>query len=154
MDNGVTNKYIDSILFKHCKHFCGTFSSDNIPNNLKNVDNFSIVCNLANEREAGTHFVCIISKSDYVLYIDTFGLPCYVNSIREFLHALGKPIFFNDKAVQAVYSNFCGFFCILFVLHFDESKHGRRKIIFSQNLFENDAVCIREIKNILSCFYS
>lgn len=148
MMEGVSNHYIESILQPVCKKFCGVFSSNTIPMQLLDQDTFSIVCNFSKVQEPGSHFVSIISLSDRILYIDSLGLICVVPEIRAFLTKLKKPLFFNTKPIQAANSKFCGFYCILFVLFFEESVPLKLKFR-KDNLLANDALCIKYIKQWL-----
>ena len=83
MASGITNIAIDQIL-SSCGTFYGTFSADSIPRELATRTRFSIICNLSKINEVGTHFVTIIVYEKCVLYIDSFGLPCFNSNIKEF----------------------------------------------------------------------
>lgn len=145
---GVSNHYIDSVLRPTCVNYCGVYSANNIPLTLKKKNVFSIVCNLSNEGQAGSHFVTILSFPDYVLYIDSLGLPCITKPILNFLSRLNKKVFYNRMQIQSAKSKFCGFYCILFVLHYD--THSRIKLNFTQkNLLLNDKRCINYITKML-----
>ena len=154
--NGISNHYINSILKPTCPNFLGVYSSDNIPLQLLQLqhdDTFFIVCNLSRVRESGSHFITIMCFPQYVLYIDSFGLPCTVKEIQSFLSKLKKQIFYNVQRVQAASSSFCGFFCILFVLHFNSLLFATTPapIMFDkENLSANDAICIQKICEILN----
>ena len=51
--------------------FRGTFSANNIP---KFKDNFfSLIVNLSNEGETGTHFIAIFITENKILYFDSLG---------------------------------------------------------------------------------
>jgi hypothetical protein len=147
MDGGLTNIYIESVLSERCINFKGVFSCDNIPQHFAKLDQFSIICNFAKENETGSHFVSIIAFKEYVLYIDSFGIPCFNPSLQLFLSKTLRPIMFNTIQIQDFTSNFCGFYCILFVLHFNAQV--RTKMTFSNNLPENDAICLKYIKTLL-----
>jgi hypothetical protein len=145
---GISNRYIESILFPSCKYFKGVFSANSIPGFLTNCETFSIVCNLSRIEEEGSHFISIIASSSHVLYIDSLGLPCIIPEISSFLQKLSRPVFYNVTRVQDLSSKFCGFFCILFVLH------SERKCKFSlkfeeTNLLKNDHICIDYIQQLL-----
>lgn len=145
--SGISNHYIESILQPTCQDFRGVFSSNNIPKYLQNSVKFSIVCNLSKIGELGSHFITIISQPNYVAYIDSLGLPCSVLEINKFLHKLEKPIYFNKTQIQDTSSTFCGFFCILFVLHFSISSTPIK--FDNEDLCLNDAFCIEQICEIL-----
>ena len=149
MTEGLSNILIDDIL-KSCDTYKGCFSNDNIPNILQKEPQFSIICNLDSKYEKGSHFICIISFPNFVLYIDPIGLPCFTAPIKEFLHSLNKPVFENVKQIQHMNSNFCSFYCMLFVSYFNTDKSTREKMFFnSKNLFENDKICVQYLKELI-----
>ena len=145
---GISNQYIESILRPTCKHFQGVFSANNLPKNLKKVDTFFLVCNFSKVGEKGSHFITIISLPDAALYIDSLGLPCIVPDICSFLKQLKKPIFYNDKQIQASESKFCGFYCILFVLFFQQNSELCLKFD-DKHFLSNDAACLKYIQQLL-----
>ena len=147
MSRGVTNVFIEEILFDNASHFYGVFSNDNVNPNLKYLNRFSVVCNLSNGNEDGSHFVAIIALPTYVLYIDSFGLPCVTENLCEFLSTLNKPVYHNSKQIQDFYSNYCGFYCMLYVLYFD--KERLFTIEFTDNLKKNDTLCIKYIISMM-----
>lgn len=145
---GVSNHYIDSVLKPICANYCGVFSANNIPISLRKKKVFSIVCNLSNEGQAGSHFVTILSFPNYVIYIDSLGLPCIIEPISNFLSRLNKPVFYNTTQIQSAKSKFCGFYCILFVLLYDRKPNI--KLSFTRkNLMLNDERCVEYITQIL-----
>jgi hypothetical protein len=143
--NGLTNIYIQNFLEQSSKLFRGVFSANTIYPGLLSLNNFSIVCNLSRYAEPGTHFVCILAYPNYVIYIDSFGLECSSSDINEFLVQLNRPIYHSTTQVQAIVSNFCGFFCILQVL----AREANINIEFSHVLEENDAICVNYIKSLI-----
>ena len=148
-NEGVTNLFINNLLFKFSKTYKGCFSSDNFPKNLKPP--FSIIINLSKHNKPGTHFICIIENKKQIFYFDSFGINCFVPSICNFLLSKQKEIVQNIKSIQHQNSLFCGFFCILFVLFMEKNKFDLTKFQnkFSTNLIKNDYACINEIKKYL-----
>lgn len=151
--DGLSNNFIDSILISRARYFRGVYSANNISPSLSQENVFSIICNLDEFGEKGSHFVTIICFPKFVLYIDSFGLPCLVKTINIFLKTLNRPIFFNETQIQSNNSNYCGFFTMLFVLYFDLifTEKTPKKIVFNlSDLSMNDNICVKEIKHILS----
>ena len=95
--SGLSNIFIDEFLIKYCNTYYGIYASDNIPIWLLKKKRFSIIVNLSKKGEKGTHYIAIICFPSYVLYIDSFGIPCYVNDICKFLKSIERPIKFNLK---------------------------------------------------------
>jgi hypothetical protein len=148
---GVSNHFIDSILTPTCAEYKGTFSSNTIPTQLLQCETFSIVCNLSPAGETGSHFVTIIAQRERVLYLDSLALPCLVSEINNFLQRLKKPVYSNSQQVQHVKSQFCGFYCILFVLYFNNPV---TKLLFeTRDLHVNDATCVKKIRELLNKVY-
>ena len=149
--DGISNHYIESILKPLCADFRGVFSADTIPTQLLQCKTFSIICNLSNVRQLGSHFITIIVQSKRVLYLDSLGLPCVVGEISTFLEKLRKPVFYNSQQIQDYKSKFCGFYCILFVLHFGNPSVP---LVFEkEELLVNDLSCIRKIRELLNILY-
>ena len=89
-----------------------------------------------------------------VFYIDSLGLPNFNTSINIFLNSLNRNIFFNCKQIQKIDSAFCGFYAMLYVLHFDVKNKYRQKIVFSNNLNQNDHICLNHVRRLLKMKYS
>ena len=145
---GITNKYIESVLNPVCNNFIGVFSSDTLPTNLKK-EHFSLVCNLSKAEAIGSHFITIIGQSGKVLYLDSFGLPCIVKEIQRFLKMLNQPILQNAKQIQDIESKMCGFYCILFCMYYDKLKFNFQLAFDDSKLLINDKLCVKYIKQLL-----
>ena len=148
-NEGITNLFINNLLFKFSSIYKGCFSSDNFPKNLKQP--FAIIINLSKHDKPGTHFICIIENKKQIFYFDSFGINCFVPSICHFLFSKHKEIIQNKITIQHHSSLFCGFFCILFVLFMEKNEFNLQKFQnkFSSNLIKNDYLCINEIKKEL-----
>lgn len=148
MAEGLTNVYIDSVLFKCCPNFFrGTFSSNSIPKELSQLTQYAVVVNHSKDFEPGTHFVCIVSFRTHVLYLDSYALPCTNDDICSFLLDQNKTILHNENRLQHAESNFCGFYCIFWVLYFSHRNTVSAK--FSSDLMANDKLCIQYICKLL-----
>lgn len=147
-NEGITNIYIQFILSKYCPKYQGVYSSDSIPSKLAKLEEFGIVVNLSDADEKGTHFTAIISQKTHALYIDSYGKPCDDNDICKFLTKLGKPVFFNTRQIQSYESNFCGFFSMLYVLHY--CNESTKPLRFSKQLMKNDDLCIQYLCRMLN----
>lgn len=150
---GLTNVLIDDILLP-LKTYKGCFSCDNIPLKLKEEPYFTIISNLSQENEKGTHFICIIVFPDYVLYIDPSGMPCFNSHLIAFLKHLEKPLFENTKQVQHINSVYCSFFCMTFVAYYENKLLQKnvfpKKLYFNAvNLLENDKKSVNYLKHII-----
>lgn len=144
---GISNLFIDKCL-KNISVYKGVFSSNNIPSFLSSYSQFSIVVNFSPRGEKGSHFISIICEKDKVIYIDSLGLPCLVPSIKTFLSSLNRSIFWNCRTIQSNSSNFCGFYCMFFILYYSLKSNQRFKIYFSNELELNDEKCVLYIKKV------
>lgn len=158
--SGMCNRDIARVLRRTCPDFWGVFSADTIPpfppQQSREARRFSLVCNLSKVDEPGSHFVSIVSFPRYVLYLDSLGLPCTSPHIREFLRQLKTPTFYNTLQVQDLSSDFCGLYCILFILHFslrDSSETSSPLTGFQweqSNLLLNDIMCAENVLALLN----
>jgi hypothetical protein len=151
-DTSISNIYISSFLGRFTSDFLGVFSCDNIPSKINEKNKFIIICNLSKKFEKGSHFICIVSSNDSIIYIDPLGLPCLNKYIIAFLIEAKKNVLYNSNQIQSRDSVCCGFYVILFALYFDtKSRQRNMKMTFSQvNLSDNDNICIQYIADIIS----
>jgi hypothetical protein len=147
---GLSNLALEKLLTK-CKTFSGVFSCNNIPIELTQKTRFSLICNLSKNSEVGTHFVAIIAYDDYIIYVDSLGWSCFNADIINFLKLCSRQVFYNTQKLQAITSQFCGFYAALYVLHFEMSVEYQKmnSISFSSDLKKNDALCVKYVKRLL-----
>lgn len=154
-EEGVTNLFILDFLVPKCVSYRGVFSANNLDKRLQKTNEpFTITCNLSPNDSAGSHFVTIVHLGDSVLYVDSLGIPCLIEEIRQFLDGFDKPVLFNDTAIQNPKSAYCGMYAILFSLHFDRlftaGVQAVMQLTFEvdgdeETLFKNDDRCISYI---------
>lgn len=86
----LSNIDIEKIM-KTVKYFRGVFSSDLLPNKMKNKE--SGIINLQTSLEPGSHWICYYNNTDnkYVEYFDSYGLPSS-EKIKSYLKTSGKLI--------------------------------------------------------------
>ena len=149
---GLTNIEISRYLYARTLDFRGVFSADNIDQSLATEkDGYSIICNLSKVSEKGTHFVCIIGRPTYMIYIDSLGLPCRSESIAAFLKSTARSLFYNTRTIQDPLSPFCGFYCILFTLLFDSGMPNKiGSVVFTSDYANNDRKCIDYISQLVT----
>ena len=94
--------------------FRGTFSADNIP---KFEDRwFSLIINLSNEGQIGSHFIALFITDNEIIYFDSFGSLRINAVIEDYLKCYRKPILYTQNQIQHLFSSHCGFFCISFIM--------------------------------------
>ena len=92
--------------------FRGTFSANNIP---KFKDNFfSLIVNLSNEGETGTHFIAIFITENKILYFDSLGSLQINPNIKNYLEIYKKKQF---HATENRYNIYLALTVDSFVLH-------------------------------------
>lgn len=159
-NGGLSNLFIQNVAGKYARNsFAGTFSSNNIPRNLAERPNFTFICNLDKVGEVGSHFVTVVADPENIIYVDPLGLPCLNKDISCFLKQSGRRVSYNTRTIQHPLSNFCGFYALLYVLHFDYSVSNKKKkktrynlkLVFKDTqLEENDARCLEYLKYLLT----
>jgi hypothetical protein len=147
---------ITNFLRNKAKIFQGVFASNNIPASLALQEKFAIICNLSPDSSPGSHWVTIYGQANAVYYLCSYGVIGYSTknkSISSFLKKCRRPINFNWKRLQNDNSNYCGYYCILFVLLADRNRLTDIDLLstyFTNNLANNDKNCITYIKQILN----
>jgi hypothetical protein len=147
---GISSDTITRLL-QNCRNFRGVYPCNQIPSNLSPIKYFSIIANLSESTEEGSHFICIICFKKYVFYIDSIGLPNFNSYIDTFLKSLKRPVFYNRKKYQSLHSAYCGFYCMLYVMHFETSYDYQQlnKIVFDDDLQNNDKLCMLYVNRLL-----
>ena len=150
---GLTNTYVEKLCKKIIKQhkFEGVFPCDIQPKCKLNT--FSVIFNTGDSNSKGEHFIAIYANSKYLYYFDSFGEQPNDSNIIKFIKENIKNrkfITFNQK-IQSDQSNFCGFYCIAFLLAKDRKIYYKFKQIFNtNNLKQNDVNIIYFIIKILS----
>ena len=147
--SGLSSEYIKRLM-NLCTFdedsFVGVFSCDNFYRTIKKCPlkvGERYIINLSSSNHGGSHWVVVLVNSkDSVEYFDSFGLTCFDSYI---LHALkGKSIDSFDKQIQHPHSQWCGLYCILYLLcrEVNISKKLIASLFDDDALLENDAICL------------
>lgn len=112
----LTNFDIEDIAEKDGLDLIGVFSKDMMP---KERVAGSYIINLQNYNDGdGTHWVaCKIFDNGKCCYMDAFGFPL-PQEINAFLMPF-KPIACNNREIQYMKSDKCGYFCLAFIKYFN-----------------------------------
>ena len=107
----VSNLYLNGFML-YLPEYKGTYSADNIPM-LANNKTFSIIVNLSNCGEIGTHFIAVEwdSSKNTIFYYNPFGGKCTNKNILTFMTKYSLQYKYSLLHVQSYSSNMCGFFC-------------------------------------------
>ena len=111
----------------------------------------SYIINLSKVTEKGSHLIAIQinSKNKKVIYFDSFGLPCTNIDILTFMFGVNDKYEYNSCQIQHLDSNYCGMFCLAFVMYLDNSSNFKNflKMFNSDNLTKNDNIAVNYISN-------
>lgn len=115
---GLTIQYLENVgkkMFKK-KHFLGCFPADIHPKTKRKI--FSLIFNLSKHNEEGTHYIAIFANAKTLMYFDPFGKKCKNKHIKRFIanNKQTRKIKEVKRTIQSLNSNFCGFFCLAFIL--------------------------------------
>lgn len=146
--NGLTNYELEKFCKKIVgKHFLGVFPSDAFPNKFNNEKNSSIIFNLSKSNEKGTHFVAILKKNGKIYYFDSFGEKCTNKNILKNLKINTNIIYYNTKKIQSITSNFCGLYCLAFLIVCQKENKSMSNFLNNFKPFykQNDKIVLKLI---------
>ena len=99
-------------------------------------NNKSLIFNLQNSNQPGTHWISLSRNNKSVFIFDSFGIGHIPKNIYDIYKDFN--IITNIYRIQDINSNLCGLFCVLFCLYKVNSKN---KFIKFLNLFHaNDYI--------------
>ena len=122
----LSNIFINNLL-KDEESYLNTFSKDEIPL-IEN--NKSLIFNLQNSNEPGSHWSSISRKNNNIFIFDSFGVGYIPKNIYDIYKKFN--IITNIYRIQDINSNLCGLFSILFCLYKVDTKN---KFIEFLNMF-------------------
>ena len=146
---GLTNKYVETVGFKVLNNFISVFPCDIHPD-VTGMKTFSLIFNESPHNEEGSHFVCVYATEKRVYYFDSMGLALENNYIKMFTYSCGRPVTSKIVQLQSFESNFCGFFCLCFLIYMSRGLPFNSFFhCFSKDLRLNDGIVVEFIKNML-----
>jgi hypothetical protein len=147
----LTNIFINDFLH-HINTFRGVFSANEDVPILQDYE--SIIFNFSNKCEIGTHFIAIYRSNNKLMFFDPLCLFNTPNDILSFINKHYLPVQYNRIRIQDLFSDYCGYFCIAFILfitHHNNFDHFLDLFYtdFSK-LFLNDVLVLKIIQTIIS----
>ena len=112
------------------KYFSESYSKDQIPL-IEN--NKSLIFNLQNIDQKGSHWLSLARKDNDIFIFDSFCVSDIPNNLYKIYKNYN--IVTNIYRIQDINSNLCGMFCVLFCLYKIDSKN---KFISFLNLFDSN----------------
>lgn len=115
--------------------FVGVYAADTLPRRLHKTPAL-LICNTDPISKPGRHWVAFhIDKNRVGEYWDSYGMPPIVPQHRQFLNRLCRKWSYNNKECQAIDSQVCGEYCVLYLVH---KAHGYSLGTFVKKLFTTD----------------
>jgi hypothetical protein len=143
---------IDEIFKKYSytrKIYKGTRAFDELPKKIKRPSAYII--NTETRDKDGEHWIAIYYNNyGNVEFFDSFGLGPAFYGLEDFLLKTSNKCFYNTFALQSLNSEYCGYYCVLFVLFKCKKKSFLNFLNhFDQDTFIND----KNIKKLIEQFY-
>ena len=122
---GLSNDYIEKLMFKlsiNPQKFKGIKPCDIFLTEVKNKINIfeegdCFIINMSSSNNAGSDFISIfVSSPNKAEYFDSFGLPSFDSNINAAIQAAKLKVTEFDKAIQDLSSQFCGLYCIAYLI--------------------------------------
>ena len=156
--SGLSTHYLQNLM-KICSFnpnaFKGVFSCDKFYLKVKDI-NLSpgdrYIINLSSRNHSGSHWVAMqVNTPQEVEYFDPYGLECFDNFIKKAIQEQNVMISTFKKTIQDPSSQFCGLFCVAYLLcrELDISKSTFASFFEENKLLKNDIICVEIIKNII-----
>jgi len=144
----MNNFQLENILRKDVfssRHFLGIFSRNNLPR--KFVYPCSFIFNSDKNTGKGEHWLSIyFTKDEKCLFLDSLGLGPQFYGMEKYIKKRATFLSFNKHPIQSMESNFCGLYCLLFILIISRGISFKKFLQhFSLKTIKNDIL----IRNLL-----
>jgi hypothetical protein len=127
------------------KNFIGCFPLDKLPK-IINYPSCMIVNNKKSDN-IGEHWIAIYFDSKKrATFFDSFGLHPRYYKLQKYLKQYSSSFAYNHKQIQSIFSDFCGYYCILFLLF----KARKKSLNFISKSFKNPIVNDNLIQNLIN----
>ena len=149
----VDNIYLESVL-KPWSTLRQVTSIDKL-HTIKKIMNLpaSFIINTSPAPAYGHWILTIFTTSRHCIFFDSFALTPdnYNVEIKKFIAKNSISVEFNLLPIQAIQSEYCGFFCIAKIISsmLNENNQTFMKH-FSSNLRDNDAIVIKLIQSLVN----
>ena len=136
-------------LLQNVDHFLGCFPLDRLPP-FPTTFPKSMIINTQASSQTGEHWVALVLTETNCYYFDSFALPIIQPNIHMYLQPHYKNICYLDIRIQDITSNYCGAYCVCFVLHVRDDVTYDNFIghYYSNNLLQNDEILKQDFSKI------
>lgn len=126
------------------KSFLGVYARNEIPNIINYPACF--IFNTKKRTESGEHWLAMyFDEKKKCFFFDSFGLSPHFYKIVSYIHTYSNSYTYNMKRIQGE-SEYCGLYCILFLIFITRNKLKDFFLQFNTNLFKNDLFIFNQIK--------
>lgn len=114
--NGLSTNYLNTLMCQlESKTFIGCFPIDLLPS-ISKYNECSIIINLDESTKYGSHWISIFKNKDKASYFCS-GASIPNSKIISYLKQNQiTEIDYNKKKIQSIKSNFCGYYCVGFII--------------------------------------
>lgn len=128
---GLSNNYIAKLGNNLSNgSFLGVFPIDLRPDLFSTKQSqISMIINLDPHFKKGSHFVAIFKNKDLITYFDSFGEGPN-KTITDYLQKFKLPVKINRKKIQSDFSDYCGYYCLGFIITQEIGIHIEKFIKF------------------------
>ena len=155
---GLTNKYVEKLM--KCisplpENFKSVLPCDSFLQKIKQSKEIlkkddCYIINLSSSNHSGSHFVALfLTSKTSAEYFDSYALPFSIDkNLAEAFNIGGLEIQQFEKPIQSNKSQFCGIFCIAYLLskQIGMSMEDFANLFVQEKLLQNDQIALEAVK--------
>jgi hypothetical protein len=132
------------------KYFKNVLAIDELPKTNKKIKNSAYIINTDKKTEKGEHWLSVFyDDQSNCQFFDSLGMGPEIYNLDSFIIKTSKAAFTNKYAVQSIFSEYCGYYAILFVMIRSRNVSFRKFLeYFDKDTFKNDL----KIENLIKTF--
>ena len=136
-------------LLQNVDHFLGCFPLDGLPPFPPTLPK-SMIINTQPSSHPGEHWVALVLTETKCYYFDSFARPRAPANIEMYVEPYYNTITYLRIPIQDITSNFCGAYCVSFVLHVKDDLTYEQffRHYYSDNLLKNDEILKQDLSKI------
>ena len=136
-------------LLQNVDYFLGCFPLDGLPS-FPTTFPKSMIINTKPSGHPGEHWVALVITETKCYYFDSFAVPIIPANIRMYLQPYYENITYLDIQIQDITSNYCGAYCVSFVLHVQDDLTYDQFIghYYSDDFLQNDEILKQDFSKI------